>query len=171
MSTVSMFKTVPFQAIQFSISTQFSSIWSIDRYQSGATTVGQSGPGNDGKEGVIRIPQNSRAQLLLCSAFVRLVQGHRKALNHFSFTSLLSFRKSCIISRHRIIFVSIRFLTFTSFQQHRSIFTSQPSAVLCKASAQTDVSSNSSARLSAKIFPSLYNFPDVLDIHVVTRPI
>ena len=35
-------KTVLIQTIQFSISTQFSSIWPIDRILSGATTQGQS---------------------------------------------------------------------------------------------------------------------------------
>ena len=44
------FKTVQFQAIQFSISTQFSSNWPIDKTLSGATTPGQSGPGNYGIE-------------------------------------------------------------------------------------------------------------------------
>ena len=41
------------------MSTQFSSIWPIDRTLSGATTPGQSGPGSDGIEGVLRIPQSS----------------------------------------------------------------------------------------------------------------
>ena len=50
-----MLKTVQFQAIQFSISTQFSSIWPIDRTLSDATTLAQSGPGSDGNEGVIHI--------------------------------------------------------------------------------------------------------------------
>ena len=36
-----------------------SSIWPIDMTLSGATTPGQSGPGSDGNEGVLRIPQNS----------------------------------------------------------------------------------------------------------------
>ena len=31
----------------------------MDRAQSGATTPGQSGPGSDGNEGVLRIPQSS----------------------------------------------------------------------------------------------------------------
>ena len=52
-------KTVLFKAIQFNISTQFSSIWPIDRTQSGATTPGQSWPGGNGNEGVLRIPQSS----------------------------------------------------------------------------------------------------------------
>ena len=56
MCTVSILKTVLFQAIQFSISAQFSSIWPIDRTLSGATTPGQSGPGSDGNTGVLRIP-------------------------------------------------------------------------------------------------------------------
>ena len=50
-------KTVLFQTIQFSISTQFSSIWPMDRTLSVATTPGQSWPGSDGNEGVLRIPQ------------------------------------------------------------------------------------------------------------------
>ena len=36
----------------------FSSIWPIDRTLSGATTPGQNGPGSDGNEGVLCIPQN-----------------------------------------------------------------------------------------------------------------
>ena len=51
--------TVLFQTIQFSISIQFSSIWPTDRTLSGATTLDQSGPGNDGNKGVLCIPQNS----------------------------------------------------------------------------------------------------------------
>ena len=38
---------------------QFSSIWPIDRALSGATTPGQSGPGSDHNEGVLRILQSS----------------------------------------------------------------------------------------------------------------
>ena len=49
-------KTVLFQTIQFSICTQFSSIWAIARILSGATSLGQSGPGSDGIEGVLHIP-------------------------------------------------------------------------------------------------------------------
>ena len=52
-----MSKTVLFQTNQFSISTQFSSIWPIDRTLSGVTTPGQSGPGSDGNEEVLRIPK------------------------------------------------------------------------------------------------------------------
>ena len=48
-----MWKTVPFQTIQFSISTQFNSIWPIDRTLSGATIPGQSGSGRKGNEGVV----------------------------------------------------------------------------------------------------------------------
>ena len=49
-------KTVLFQVIQFNISTQFNSIWPIERILSGATTLGQIGPGSDGNEGVLYIP-------------------------------------------------------------------------------------------------------------------
>ena len=35
-----------------------SSIWPIDWTLSGATILGQSGPGSDGNEGVLRIPQS-----------------------------------------------------------------------------------------------------------------
>ena len=51
-----MSKTVLFQTIQFSVSTQFSSIFGSTL--SGTTTPGKSGPGSDGNEGVLRIPQN-----------------------------------------------------------------------------------------------------------------
>ena len=54
--------TVLFQTIQFSISTvsmSNSSIWSIDRTLSGATTPGQSGPQSNANEGVLCIPQSS----------------------------------------------------------------------------------------------------------------
>ena len=54
-----MLETVLFQTIQLSISTQFCSIWPIDRTLSGATTPGQSLPrSNDNKE-VLHIPQSS----------------------------------------------------------------------------------------------------------------
>ena len=45
--------TVLFQTIQFSISTQFSSIWPINRILLGATTLGLSRPGSNGNEGVL----------------------------------------------------------------------------------------------------------------------
>ena len=54
-----MSKIVLFQTIQFYISTQFSSIWSIDRIRSGATTPGKSGPDNGGNEEVLCILQSS----------------------------------------------------------------------------------------------------------------
>ena len=38
------------------------SIWPIDRNLSGATTPGQSGPGSNGNEGVLHIPQSSKAR-------------------------------------------------------------------------------------------------------------
>ena len=52
-------KTVLFQGILFRISTQFNSIWPIDRTLLGATSSGQSGLGSDGNEGVLHIPQSS----------------------------------------------------------------------------------------------------------------
>ena len=48
-----------FQTVQFSISTQFSSIWSIDKTLSGATTPDLSGPGSKGNKGILCIPQSS----------------------------------------------------------------------------------------------------------------
>ena len=52
-------KIVPFQVIQFSESTQFISIWTIDKALLGATTPGQSGLGRNGSEWVLHIPQRS----------------------------------------------------------------------------------------------------------------
>ena len=54
-----MSKIVLFQAIQFSIITQFTSIWPIDRALSGATTPVQCRPESDGNEGVLHTPQSS----------------------------------------------------------------------------------------------------------------
>ena len=64
-STVYLSKTFLFQAIRFSqtvefcISMQFISIQPIDRARSGATIPGQTGPGSNGNEGVLRISQSS----------------------------------------------------------------------------------------------------------------
>ena len=52
-------KIILFQIVQLRISTQFSSIWPIDKTLSDATNSGQSGPGSDGNEGVLCIPQSS----------------------------------------------------------------------------------------------------------------
>ena len=41
------------------MSTQFGSIWPIDRTLSGANTPGQSEPGTDGNKGVRQFPQSS----------------------------------------------------------------------------------------------------------------
>ena len=38
---------------------QLSSIWPIDRGLSGATILSQSGPGSDGFEGLLHIPESS----------------------------------------------------------------------------------------------------------------
>ena len=68
--------TVLFQAIQFSISTQFSSIWPINRTLSGATTLGQSQPGSDGNERVLSIPQSSSITGTLPSDCLVSYLGH-----------------------------------------------------------------------------------------------
>ena len=51
-------QTVLIQTIQFSISMQFSSILPIDRALSGATILGQSGPGSNGNGGALHILSN-----------------------------------------------------------------------------------------------------------------
>ena len=53
-------KTVLFQTIQFSISTQDLVYGSNKIKQSGDTTLSHSGPGSDRKEGVLCIPQSTR---------------------------------------------------------------------------------------------------------------
>ena len=49
------------------------SIWPIDRAQTGATTLGQSGPGSNGNEGVIHIPQSSSNTGISLSDLFRVV--------------------------------------------------------------------------------------------------
>ena len=72
-------KRVPFQIIQFSISTQLSSIWPRDRAISGATTPGQSGPGSDGNETVLRIPNMSSITVTSPSDCLVSYSGHSLA--------------------------------------------------------------------------------------------
>ena len=58
------------------MNTHFSSIWPIDRTLSGATTLGQSGPGSDGNEGVLHIPQSSNITGASPSDFLVSYRGH-----------------------------------------------------------------------------------------------
>ena len=53
-----------------------SSIWSIDRTLLGATTPGQSVPGNDGNEGVLSIPQSSSITGASLSESLASYPGH-----------------------------------------------------------------------------------------------
>ena len=55
---------------------QLSSIWPIDRILSGATTLGQSGPGSDGTEEVLHIPQSSGITRTSPSDCLMLYPGH-----------------------------------------------------------------------------------------------
>ena len=47
-----------------------SSIWPIDKTLSGATTLGQSGSGSNGKERVLYIPQSSKTGALQSNGLV-----------------------------------------------------------------------------------------------------
>ena len=58
-SIVSMSKTVLFQAIQFSTSMQFISIWAGVVAPDRVLSMGQSGHGIDGIDGVLLLPQRS----------------------------------------------------------------------------------------------------------------
>ena len=71
-----MSKAVLFQVIQFSISTQFSSIGLIDRTLSGATTPGHSEHGNNDNEGVFHISQSSSITGTLPSDCLVSYPGH-----------------------------------------------------------------------------------------------
>ena len=71
-----MSKPVLFQTIHFCISTKFSFIWPIDRSLSGATTPGQSGPGNSGNEGVLPISQTSSITRTSPSDCLVAYEGH-----------------------------------------------------------------------------------------------
>ena len=57
--SVQISKTVLFQTIQFNLSSLFNSFWPIDSTLSGGTTPGYSGPGSDGNEELLHIPQSS----------------------------------------------------------------------------------------------------------------
>ena len=79
-----MSNTVQFQTIQFSMSTQFSSIWPIDRGLLGATTPGQSGHWSDGNEGVLRILQRSSISGNLPSDCLVSYPGHSMKVESYS---------------------------------------------------------------------------------------
>ena len=70
------FKTVLLQVIQFTICSHFFSIWPIDGSISVATTPGQSGSGNHGKEGVLHIPQSSSITVTSPSDCLMSYPGH-----------------------------------------------------------------------------------------------
>ena len=55
---------------------QFSSIQPIDRAISDATTPGQSGPGSDGNEGLLCIPQSSSINGTTLSDCLVSYSGH-----------------------------------------------------------------------------------------------
>ena len=85
-----MSKTVLFQAVQFSISTQFSSIWLIDRALSGATIPGQSRHGSDGNEGLLRIPQSSSITETSPSDFLVSYRTHSLEVGSYSSAEMQS---------------------------------------------------------------------------------
>ena len=85
-----MSKTVLFQTIQFCLSTQFSSIQPINRTISGATILGQSGPGSDSNEGVLRIPQSSSITGTSTSDCLVSYLGHSLGEGSYSVQSVQS---------------------------------------------------------------------------------
>ena len=110
--------TILFQTIHFSISTLFSSIWPIHRTLSGATTLGQSGPGSDGNKGVLRIPQSSSitgASLSDCLVSYQDTHWGRNAVSSvFCSPSCLGRLKICVTgwmkfskSKHMVKYSSV----------------------------------------------------------------
>ena len=77
-------KTFLYLAIQFSISTQFNSIWPIDKTLSVATTLGQSGPENNGNEGVPCITQISDITGTSTSDCLQSYTGHSLSVSYSS---------------------------------------------------------------------------------------
>ena len=65
-----------FFKIQFSISTQFSSIWPVERTLVSATTPDQSELRSDDTEGILRIPQNSSITGSSSSDYFESYVGH-----------------------------------------------------------------------------------------------
>ena len=111
------------------------SIWSIDRTLSDATTLGQSGPGNNGNEGVLCIPQSS--SITIVSPLDCLVPnpGHllegwvlplsRDAIDVFYSPSLLGYHHSMMMINYqhrrkeynnKIILSKLELIPFWSFE-------------------------------------------------------
>ena len=79
-----MSKTVLFQTIPFGVSTQFSSIWPIDRTLSGVTTPIQCRPESDDSERVLRIPQSFSITEASPSGFLVSYPGHSLGRTYLS---------------------------------------------------------------------------------------
>ena len=77
-------KTVLFQTIQFSINTQFSSVWPIDSTLSGTSTLGLRRPGSDVSKGVLCIPQSSKITGLSQSDCLVSYLGHSLGESYLS---------------------------------------------------------------------------------------
>ena len=67
---------------QLSIRTQFSSNWPIDRTESAATTLDQSGPGSNGNEGLLRSFQSSNNSEASQSDCLMSYPGHLLGKSH-----------------------------------------------------------------------------------------
>ena len=78
--------TVLFQSIQFS--TQFISIWSIDKTLSGATTPAQSELESNGNEEVLCIPQSSRITGTSPSDYLVSYLGHLLGRGSYPFAEM-----------------------------------------------------------------------------------
>ena len=82
MSKTFLFQAIQFsqivliQTIPFSISMQHIYIQPLDRAQSGVTIPGQSGPGSNGIEGVLRIPESPGITGTSPSDFLVSYLGH-----------------------------------------------------------------------------------------------
>ena len=106
-----------------------------------------------------------RDEIWICSELLILISLDR----YKAIPRLLCFRKSSIISKHRIILVSLRFSTFTGLVHLRLFSTSQPLEVRRKVCAKSGVMSSSSSggllcsslvSAGIELLSDLYNFPD-----------
>ena len=110
-------QTVLFQTIQFSQSHLFAlslnfrvlsmGIWQINRNLSGATTLGQSGPGSDSIKGVLHIPQCSNITIVLFNVISKTLIAEMQSV-YFTASAVNSWERQVKTNKTSILMRQVK---------------------------------------------------------------
>ena len=125
----------------YSIHFSISMLLTIDRALSGATTPGQSGPGSDGNEGVLRIPQSSSTAGTSPSNCLVSYPGHSLGGRSYPSAEVQSVYSTApadwAIHRFKsqtVLFQIIQFSISTQFRRQKQFYFEQFSSALVRSS-------------------------------------